>query len=53
MHCSLTLACFARSGTCYDVGGKHVFVCGLCSPLYKAGRDEKAAFAYAVKTLKV
>ena len=42
-----------RSGTCYEVGSTHVFVCGLFTPLYRADRDEKAAFAYAVKTLDV
>jgi hypothetical protein len=35
------------------VGGKKVFKCGLCTPIYEAHRDEKAAHAYMAKNLAV
>jgi hypothetical protein len=38
-------------GTCYEVGGAKIFECARCS--YRADRDEKAGFTYALKCMKL
>ncbi len=38
-------------GTCYDVGGSKTFTCAGCA--YVADRDEKAAFTYALKCMRL
>jgi putative transposase len=45
-----TKAC-PHCGTCYDVGGSKTFTCAGCS--YVADRDEKAAFTYALKSMRL
>lgn len=45
-----TKAC-PHCGTCYDVGSSKTFSCRPCS--YTADRDEKAAFTYALKCMRL
>jgi len=45
-----TIAC-PYCGTCYEVGGSKTFTCAGCD--YVADRDEKAAFTYALKCMRL